>query len=462
VAGKTATLAIRIVSDASKAGAGFAEAESKVAGFQRGLDKASVAATGMLGGLAAAGKAAYDAASALQQSTGAIDSVFGDWAVDIEQAAKRGAQAVGLAQSAYQDAAALIGSQLKSLGFPIDENVAKTQELIGVGADLAATFGGTTEDAVAALSSALKGERDPIERYGISLSQAAVDAKVAALGLDTSTDAATRNAGAQATLALITEQAAGALGAFAREGDTAAGASQRAAAEFENAKAQLGDVLLPIVAEGMTKFADFTGTLTEHKDTVTLLAGVLGGLATATLAINAAMRVYAAGQALATAAVWVFNAALWANPITWVVMAIAALVLGVILAYKKFEWFRNIVKSVWEWLQKAFSAAGDFIGKVGDFFSAPQTMTVTPVVGGLAGSYGSTGVPGVYGAPMTALTGGGPSSAGQGPAAPTTVVNVTVQGALDPVASGRQLVKILKEYGVATGGQVSLTIGGRA
>jgi hypothetical protein len=42
------------------------------------------------------------------------------------------------------------------------------------------------------------------------------------------------------------------------------------------------------------------------------------------------------------------------------------------------------------------------------------------------------------------------------------VVNVTVQGAVDPVATGRQLVKILRDYGVATGGQVSLTIGGRA
>jgi hypothetical protein len=462
VAAKGATLAIRIISDASKSGQGFAEAESKVAGFSRGLDKASIAAGGLLGGLAAAGKEAFDAASALQQSTGAIDSVFGDWALDIEQAAERGAQAVGLAQSAYQDAAALIGSQLKSLGFPIDENVKKTQELIGVGSDLAATFGGTTEDAVAALSSALKGERDPIERYGISLSQAAVDAKTAAMGLDTSSDSAKRNADAQATLAIITEQAGSALGAFAREGDTAAGASQRAAAEFENAKAKLGDVLLPIVADGMTAFSDFTGTLTEHKDTVQLLAGVLGGLAVATLAINGAMRVYAAGQALASAAVWVFNAALWANPIVWVVAAIAALVVAVVLAYKKFEWFRSIIQSVWEWLKKAWDFAGGLLSKVGDFFSAPQTMTVTPVVGGLAGSYGSAGVPGIYGAPMTALAGGGPSSAGQGPDSPTTVVNVTVQGAVDSVATGRQLVKILREYGVATGGQVSLTIGGRS
>jgi hypothetical protein len=51
----------------------------------------------------------------------------------------------------------------------------------------------------------------------------------------------------------------------------------------------------------------------------------------------------AAGVAAVTAAVWLFNAALAANPIVLITIAIAALIAGLILAYQNVEGFRNIV-----------------------------------------------------------------------------------------------------------------------
>jgi hypothetical protein len=470
VAGKGATLAVRIVSDASQASKGFDQAESRVAGFQRGLDRASVAATGMLAGVGALAKAALDASSALQQSTGAVESVFGAQAAAVQKLAENAAEAVGLSKNAYNELGSVLGAQLKNMGYAGAGLVAQTDKLIGVGADLAATFGGTTSDAVSALSSLLRGERDPIERYGIAISAAAVASKVAALGLNTSTDAAKRSADAQATLALVAEQSASAQGAFAREGDTAAGAAQRAAAQFENAKASLGEQLLPVMTTAMTKFSELTTWMTENEATATILVATLGGLAAGVLAVNAAMRIYAAGQALASAAVFVFNAALWANPITWVVLAIAGLVAGVVYAYHKFEWFRNIIQDVWEWLKKAwdFMSGGwvnDAVGAV--FGGAPLAATVTHAVAGFGGGtiagpalYGSAGpapAP-IYGAPLTALT-GGRSSAGQG--APAPVVNVTITGALDPVAVGRQVDGVMRRYGRATGTRTTAR-GGRA
>jgi hypothetical protein len=463
--GRSATLAIRIVSDAREAGAGFTEAESRVGKFSAGLDRATVAAGAVLGGIGAVAKEAFDAASALQQSTGAIDSVFGDWALDIEQAAQGAAQSVGLATSAYENSAALIGAQLNGMGFEMHESVSATQDLIAVGADLAATFGGTTEEAVAAMSSALKGERDPIERYGIALSQAAVDAKVAALGLDTSTDAAKRNANAQATLALIAEQSAGAQGAFAREADTAAGQTQRASAEFENAKAALGDVLLPIVAQAATKLSELARWFVANKDTIIPVVAVVGGLALGIIALNAAMRAYSVVQGIV-------NAVINASPLMRLVMIITGIVAIVIVMYNKFDWFRDLMDGIGSFLGSVFDGVMDAIGWivdklswigdaaswVGDLFSASGTVTVTPKAGGsLAGMFGSAGGPAasyapMYGAaPMIASAGGG-STAGGGPAAPITIV---IQGALDPVAVGRQVQGILDKYARATGRQVS-------
>lgn len=53
---------------------------------------------------------------------------------------------------------------------------------------------------------------------------------------------------------------------------------------------------------------------------------------------------------------WQLNAALIGNPIGIVVMAIAALVVGLVVAYKKSETFRNVVQKVWSWTKRLSAA----------------------------------------------------------------------------------------------------------
>ena len=55
--------------------------------------------------------------------------------------------------------------------------------------------------------------------------------------------------------------------------------------------------------------------------------------------------------------VWSFTAALLANPITWIVIGIIALVAGIILLYNKCEWFRNLVNAVGAAIAEKFGAA---------------------------------------------------------------------------------------------------------
>lgn len=58
---------------------------------------------------------------------------------------------------------------------------------------------------------------------------------------------------------------------------------------------------------------------------------------------------------IATSATKLFSLALWTNPITWVVAAVAALVAGLVIAYKKLDGFRNLVNKLWVDLKKTFS-----------------------------------------------------------------------------------------------------------
>jgi len=77
------------------------------------------------------------------------------------------------------------------------------------------------------------------------------------------------------------------------------------------------------------------------------------------------MKAWAAAQAIATAAQWAFNAALTANPIGIVVVAVAALVAGLVVLYRRFESVRNIVKALLAPLKAAADGLGWLAKKLG-------------------------------------------------------------------------------------------------
>lgn len=193
-------------------------------------------------------------ASDLEQAVGAVDAVFKGQASVIQGFAATAAKDIGLAKTQYLNFATVVGSQFKNLGVPVDQIAGSTQSLISLGADLAAQFGGDTSDAVSALSSLLRGETDPIERYGISIKQSDITARLAAQGLGDLTGEAEKQARIQATLALLYGQTTDAQGTFAREQDTLAGKQQRLNALLQDAQTEFGQNLLPTAIE-LTEFA---------------------------------------------------------------------------------------------------------------------------------------------------------------------------------------------------------------
>ncbi len=351
---RSAILSIKILADALSAKRELDDTATALDRFESGVNRATPAAAGVAAAVGAMGTAAYQSASELQQSTGAVSSVFGRYAGEVTKYATSAASDVGLAQSQYQNMAAVIGSQLKTMGTPMQAVAGDTNNLISLGADLAATYGGTTASAVEALSSLLRGERDPIEKYGVSIKQADINAQLAAMGLTGLTGEAAKTAEAQATLALLTQQTADVQGQFARETDTAAGAQQIATAQYENAKAALGEQLLPAVTAVMTALGDLAVWVQNNTGATTALVAVVAGLAGSVLAANAAIKVYRATQIAITAATkaWTvaqraLNLVMRANPIGLIITAVAALAAGFIYAYNKSATFRKFVDKLW-------------------------------------------------------------------------------------------------------------------
>ena len=117
---------------------------------------------------------------------------------------------------------------------------------------------------------------------------------------------------------------------------------------------ELGQKLLPAATSFMNMLIDTAHWLGDHKTLVKDTAIAVGLLVAAYVTYKTAVGFSDAIKAL-SAAQWGLNAAMNANPIGLVVVAIAALVAGVIYAYTHFESFRNVVHTVWDAMKAAFS-----------------------------------------------------------------------------------------------------------
>lgn len=211
---------------------------------------------------------AISGAGALQQSIGAIDTVFKGGASQMHAWAQTAGTDVGLTKNEFNELGTLIGTQLKNGGTAMEQLAPKTNDLIKLGADLSSMFGGTSREAVEALSSALKGERDPIEKYGVSLTQAKIDAEAAALGFKKVGGSLSDEATQAATLSLIMKQTADAHGNFAKESNTLEGQQQRLSAGWQNFTVSIATMALPAL----------TGMLTGLNDTMPVVEGFGKGL----------------------------------------------------------------------------------------------------------------------------------------------------------------------------------------
>ncbi|MDK6900440.1 hypothetical protein, partial [Streptococcus agalactiae] len=141
------------------------------------------------------------------------------------------------------------------------------------GSDLAATYGGETSEAVQALSALMRGEADPIERYGVSIKKNDINARMAKEGLTGLTGAALKQAETQTMLKMLYEQTSDAQGQFKRETDSEAGSRQILNAQYENTKAKLGETLLPIMTKANEVLLSAVSFAGRHTTAVGILAG---------------------------------------------------------------------------------------------------------------------------------------------------------------------------------------------
>lgn len=398
-------IVISVLANANQANqelTGVARTAQKVGnGFRKAAPVAGVA----LAAIAVGAKKAVDAASDLAENVAKTGEVFGPQAKEIEAFAARAEQALGQSKTAALDAASTFGLIGQKAGLGGRETAEFSKQFTTLASDLASFNNTSPEEAVLAIGAAMRGESEPIRKYGVLLDDATLRNRALKLGLiDSVKSALTPQQKALAASQEILAQTGKAQGDFARTSDGAANKARILAAQSENLKAKLGAQLLPVYERLQGILSRTLTFLGQHQSTTMKVGVAVAALAGFVLAVNAAMSVaaavtatyrgaliawgvvskattvlqYAQGAAwlawrlivvgttaalnIARVAILAVNAAMRANPIGVVITALALLGAGLAVAWSKSQTFRAIVTGAWNRVKAVAQAVGSFIG----------------------------------------------------------------------------------------------------
>jgi hypothetical protein len=431
-----------------------------------GIRKATLPAIAVLGSLAAVGvsaaKAAAEDEAAATKLAGALERTTGATKAQVagaEDYISKLSMQTAVADDELRPALARLASATG--------DVHTAEERLALATDISAQSGKSLDVVTKALAAAEDGRTTALGKLVPGLDQATLKSKD--------------------MTAITAELAEKTGGAAAEAANTATGKYKLMQIQMGELQEKIGAALIPVISALAGIMLHATSIASEHTTAVKAIVAVVAALAAGVLVARAAMAVYQAGTvavraatAAWTAVQWLLNVALDANPIGLVVIGIAALVAGVVIAYNKSNTFREALNDVWAvmknsplgllithfgdlagkvedavgWIKKiAFPKAiyeaftgllstvrsvVDWISKI-DFPSPPKWLGKIPGFGAIGSAGAVRSAP--IGTPARAPRSAGPlGSAGAGG------ITINVFGATDPDGTARAIKRTLRAY----------------
>lgn len=490
--GADVTGAVRGLGDVKGA---LAETQTTGQKVQAGIQSAAVPAAAALTGLAAAGLACAKSAATAQESQAKLDDQIRRSTGSAQFAIDANTEWVASLSAATAVSKGELNPAMATL-VRSTKNVTEAQQLLVLSTDLAAATGKDLASVSTALAKAHAGSYGSLKRLVPSISEAAIKSKDWA-----------------AIQKQLNDQVGGAAKKAAQGTE---GQYKMLALQMKGLQVSIGMVLLPTFLALIQVMTPILSLAKEHASLFAYLGVAVAGVAASILALNAIMAVSTAvttvyGYAQATlagetiiataaqkamkigeiawiavtktaramslawaAAQWILNAALTANPVGIVVVAVVALGVALVVAYRHSQTFRNIVAQAFQivrqygvlmlgpiglyikLIQLAWQHSATFREIATAAFKAVEDA-IQAVISAISGVVGAIGrihfpskpgwipfsAPGGYSVPSPFLA-GGPAALSTGTGG--MVVNVSVSGAVDPEATAIQIRRILERY----------------
>ncbi|HEX6970277.1 MAG TPA: hypothetical protein VF174_15890 [Micromonosporaceae bacterium] len=291
---KARELAKSVEGGQGSAGQAFDSAEKKAGKLRGTLARMGEVAGGILAAEAMQGiaqravqmiQSTVKAASSLDESINAVSKTFGASAGVIEEWGEQNAASFGLSQRAFNQMAVPLAAMLKNSGMSLSEVSEQVIKLTQRAADMGSVFDTDVVQVLGAIQAGLRGEADPLERFGVQLSAAAVDARALADSGKTATAELTAQEKALARLNIIYDQTASTAGDFTDTSDGLANAQRIAAAQMEDAQAKIGTAFMPIMAKAAKVSGELAETFASLPQPIVLTTTAIVGLGAAALIV---------------------------------------------------------------------------------------------------------------------------------------------------------------------------------
>jgi hypothetical protein len=251
----------------------FGTSAKTVAGAVGGLSLAFGTVQSVLG-------PAIKAASNMEESLSKVNVVFGKGAKEVEKFASGAAKNLGQSKQAVLEAAGVFGTFGKAAGLAGTDLAVFSNDFTTLATDLASFNNTTPEEAVQAIGAALRGEAEPLRRFGVLLNDATLKQEALNLGIYDGKGALTAQQKILAAQAAIYKQTTDAQGDFLRTSDGLANSQRTLSAEFANIQAQLGQKLLPLMEDFTQSLLSISDWVRRNPKAFSMIGNGLGEIAT--------------------------------------------------------------------------------------------------------------------------------------------------------------------------------------
>lgn len=257
---------------------GFIEAEKASKGLSGqfrdlGAQAGAMFATAQVAQFA---KSSIAAASDLGESINAVNVTFGEASDSILKLGENAATTVGMSNREFNAFAVQFSGFTKQIAQSDSEIASVTDDLTTRIADFASVMNLDVAEAAQVFQSSLAGQTEPIRKFGVDMSAAAVELFALETGLVKSKAEMTEAIKVQARYALIMQETSKVAGDFANTSDSLANQSRILSARFDDLQATAGQALIPAL-EGALNVAlpmlDAFSALPESLQQVTVGAG---------------------------------------------------------------------------------------------------------------------------------------------------------------------------------------------
>jgi phage-related protein len=200
------------------------------------------------------GKQAVGMASAFEAEFEGVNQTFGAAAKSVQDFADNAAYSAGISETAALQAAKGFGGFANAAGLASSEAATFATDLVQAAGDLASFNDVPVDQALAAISSGLAGQSEPLRQFSIFLDQATLSTQAAAMGFTGAFSSLSQGEQTLVRQAAIMDQMGVSAGDFEAYADTYGNSLKTVQALFSEMQTEIGGALLPALASLMPAF----------------------------------------------------------------------------------------------------------------------------------------------------------------------------------------------------------------